>query len=199
MHYKDQLVLTGEINDVGAPVMINVPSSYRAGIEVAAKVMLIGNLKWESSVTLSRNKIKSFTEYIDNWDTWGQITLNHSNTDLAYSPAAIASGSLSWQATNRLTVSLIRKFVGKQYIDNTQNADRQLNSYFADNLLVKYLIHPGFCKEIGFSLMINNLFNQEYESNAWVYRYYYENTMQKLDGYFPQAGINFMAGANVKF
>ncbi|MEI8047779.1 MAG: TonB-dependent receptor [Bacteroidota bacterium] len=198
MHYKDQLVLTGEINDVGAPVMINVPSSYRAGIEVAAKVILPGNLKWESSVTLSRNKIKSFTEYIDNWDTWGQIAVNHTNTDLAYSPAAIASGSLSWQATKGLTLSLIRKFVGKQFIDNTQSADRQLNSYFVDNLLVKYSIHPGFCKEIGFSLMINNLFNQEYESNAWVYRYSYENTMQKLDGYFPQAGINFMAGIVAK-
>ncbi len=198
MYYKDQLVLTGEINDVGAPVMINVPSSYRAGIEVAAKVMLTGNLKWESSVTLSRNKIKSFTEYIDNWDTWGQIAVNHTNTDLAYSPAAIASGSLSWQATNGLTVSLIRKFVGKQFIDNTQSVDRRLNSYFVDNLLVKYLIHPGFCKEIGFSLMINNLFNQEYESNAWVYKYYYDNTMQKLDGYFPQAGINFMVGIVVK-
>jgi iron complex outermembrane receptor protein len=198
MYYKDQLVLTGEINDVGAPVMINVPSSYRAGIELAAKVMLTGNLKWESSVTLSRNKIKSFTEYIDNWDTWGQIAVNHTNTNLAYSPAAIASGSLSWQATKGLTLSLMRKFVGKQYIDNTQSADRRLDSYFVDNLLVKYSIHPDFCKEIGFSLMINNLFNQEYESNAWVYRYYYDNTMQKLDGYFPQAGINFMAGIVVK-
>ncbi len=198
MYYKDQLVLTGEINDVGAPVMINVPSSYRAGIEVAAKVMLTGNLKWESSVTLSRNKIKSFTEYIDNWDTWGQIAINHTNTDLAYSPAAIASGSLSWQATKGLTLSFMRKFVGKQFIDNTQSTDRRLDSYFVDNLLVKYLIHPGFCKEIGFSLMINNLFNQEYESNAWVYKYYYDNTMQKLDGYFPQAGINFMVGIVVK-
>lgn len=199
MYYKDQLVLTGEINDVGAPVMINVPVSYRAGIELAAKVLIATNLKWESTVTLSRNKIKSFTEYIDDWDTWGQIAVDHSNTDLAYSPSVIASSAISWQAFKGFNISLIRKFVGKQYIDNTQSNDRKLDSYFVDNLLVNYSIIPGFCKEIGFSLMVNNLFNQEYESNAWVYRYSYENSLQKLDGYYPQAGINFMAGVSVKF
>jgi len=198
MFYNDQLVLTGEINDVGAPVMVNVPVSYRTGIELAAKILITNKLKWESSVTLSRNKIKSFTEYIDDWDTWGQIAVEHSNTDLAYSPSAIASSAISWQAFKKFNVSLIRKFVGKQYIDNTQSNDRKLDSYFVDNLLVNYTINPNFCKEIGFSLMVNNLLNQEYESNAWVYRYSYDSTRQKMDGYFPQAGINFMAGISVK-
>jgi len=198
MYYNNQLVLTGEINDVGAPVMINVPKSYRTGIELSAKVLITDKLKWESSVTLSRNKIRSFTEYIDDWDTWSQIAVDHSNTDLAYSPSTIASGAISWQAFKGFNISLIRKFVGKQYIDNTQSNDRKLNSYFVDNLLVNYSLKPRFCKELGFSLMVNNLFNQEYESNAWVYRYSYDNTLQKMDGYFPQAGINFMAGVSVK-
>ena len=95
-------------------------------------------------------------------------------------------------------INLSSKFVGRQYIDNTQSSDRQLDPYFVNNLLVKYTLNPGFVKEISFSLMINNLLNEQYESNAWVYRYSSENALQKRDGYFPQAGINFMAGILVK-
>jgi len=199
MYYHNQLVLTGAINDVGAPVMVNVPVSYRAGIEISARVLLSRNLKWEPAVTLSRNKIKSFTEYIDNWDTWQQIAADHSNTDLSFSPAIVASNSLSWMLTKGLNINLISKFVSRQYIDNTQSSDRQLDPYFVNNLLVSYALNPNFVKEIGFSLMINNLFSEKYESNAWVYRYSSGDSMQKLDGYFPQAGINFMAGISVKF
>lgn len=199
MYYHEQLVLTGAINDVGAPIMVNVPVSYRAGVELSAKALLTDKLKWEPSVTLSQNKIKSFTEYIDDWDTWGQTAVNHTNTDLSFSPSVTASSSLSWFIIKGLNVNLISKFVGRQYIDNTQSNDRQLDPYFVNNLLFNYTIKPGFCKEIGFSLMINNILNEKYESNAWVYRYSYENTLQKLDGYYPQAGINLMAGISIKF
>lgn len=199
MYYHEQLVLTGAINDVGSPVMTNVPVSYRTGIELAVKILLTSNLKWESSLTLSRNKIKSYTEYIDNWDTWGQIAVDHSDIDLAFSPSVIANSNFSWVVYKGFNVNLVSKFVGRQYIDNTQSSDRQLDPYFVNNLLISYSIKPGFLKEIGFSLMINNFLNEKYESNAWVYRYSSNNTLQKLDGYFPQAGINFMAGINVKF
>ena len=199
MYYNQQLVLTGAINDVGSPVMVNVPVSYRAGIELSAKALLTRNLKWEPSVTLSHNKIKTFTEYIDDWDTWGQIAVNHTNTDLSFSPSVTANSSLSWMAFKGFNINFISKFVGRQYIDNTQSSDRQLDPYFVNNLLINYAINPKFLKEISFSLMMNNLFNEQYESNAWVYRYSSENTFQKLDGYFPQAGINFMAGISIKF
>lgn len=199
MYYNNQLVLTGAINDVGAPVMINVPVSYRTGIELSARVLVSSNLKWEPSVTLSRNKINSFTEFIDDWDNANQLTAEHSNTDLTFSPSIIGNSNISWAVFKGFNVNLFSKFVSKQYIDNTQSSDRQLDPYFVNNLLVSYTLNPGFCKEIGFSLMINNIFNTEYESNAWVYRYQYENSLHKLDGYFPQAEINFMAGINVKF
>jgi iron complex outermembrane receptor protein len=199
MYYEDQLVLTGAINDVGAAVMINVPSSYRAGVELSAKTLLAGNLKWEPSVTLSHNKIKSYTEYVDNWDTWGQTSTEHSNTDLSFSPSIIANSAISWAAFKDFNVSLISKFVGRQYIDNTENSDRQLDPYFVNNLLLSYTWKPAFIKEIGFSLMANNVFNEKYESNAWVYRYSSGDVLQKMDGYFPQAGMNWMAGVNVKF
>jgi iron complex outermembrane receptor protein len=198
MYYHDQLVLTGAINDVGAAIMVNVPESYRTGIELSAKVLIAGKLKWEPSLTISKNKIKSFTEYIDDWDTWGQITAEHTNTDLAFSPSVIGNSSISWSAFKEFNLTLISKLVGQQYIDNTQSSDRQLDPYFVNNLLVSYSLNPGFCREIAFSLMINNIFNTEYESNAWVYRYSYDSELQKLDGYFPQAAVNFMAGITVK-
>ncbi len=198
MYYNDQLVLTGAINDVGAPVMINVPASYRAGIELSAKALLTSNLKWEPSLTLSSNKIKSYTEYIDNWDTWEQIAVEHSNTDLAFSPSLIAGSTINWAVYKGFNVNLLSKYVGRQFIDNTRSSDRQLDPYFVNDLLIRYTLTPGFCKEIGFSLMLNNIFNTEYESNAWVYRYSSENVMQKLDGYFPQAGLNIMLGVTVK-
>ena len=147
---------------------------------------------------MSHNKIDKFNEYIDNWDEGGQTAINHTNTDLSFSPSVVANSSLSWMVFKGLNVNFISKFVGKQYIDNTQSSDRQLDPYFVNNLLINYTLNPGLVKEIGFSLMINNIFNAQYESNAWVYRYSYENTLQKLDGYFPQAGINFMAGIAVK-
>jgi len=202
MYYKEQLVLTGAINDVGAAVMINVPESYRAGIELSAKALITGNLKWEPSVTVSRNKIKSFVEYIDDysadWDFNGQLAANHTDTDLAFSPSVVANSNISWMAFKGFNINVISKLVGRQYIDNTQNSDRQLDPYFVTNLLMGYTLNPHFCKEIALSLMINNIFNNEYESNAWVYRYSYDNSMQKADGYFPQAGLNFLAGISVK-
>ena len=198
MNYKDQLVLTGAINDVGAAVMVNVPSSYRAGIEISGKAVFSKNITWEPTITLSRNKIKSFTEYIDNWDTWGQIAVEHSNTDLSFSPSTVASSSLNWQALKGLKLSLISKYVGRQFIDNTQSTDRQLDAYFVNNVLISYTLNPTFVKEISISLMANNIFNERYESNAWVYRYSLGDVYQKLDGYFPQAGVNFMAGVVVK-
>jgi iron complex outermembrane receptor protein len=199
MYYIQQLVLTGAINDVGAPVMINVPVSYRAGIELSAKALISANLKWEPTLTLSSNKIKAFTEYVDDWDTWEQIAVNHTNTDLAFSPSITGSSTVSWKIFREFNISLISKFISRQYIDNTQSPDRQLDPYLINNLLINYQIKPHFCKEIGFSVMVNNLFNEQYESNAWVYRYLYESEMQKLDGYYPQAGINLMAGITVKF
>lgn len=198
MYYKQQLVLTGAINDVGSAVMVNVPVSYRAGIELSGRVMLSENLIWEPSLTLSHNKIKSYTEYIDNWDNWSQISVEHSNIDLAFSPSVIAGSKISYMLCKKLNLSLISKYVGKQFIDNTESNDRQLDSYFVNNFLISYTLNPAFMKEISFSLMVNNFMNEKYESNAWVYRYASNNTLQKFDGYFPQAGINFMTGITMK-
>jgi iron complex outermembrane receptor protein len=198
MLYKDQLVLTGAINDVGAPVMINVPDSYRTGVEISASFRPLSFVTIEPALSLSRNKIKTFTEYIDNWDSTAQTEILHKNTDLAFAPSMVAGNKLSIKAGKHLDASLISKYVSEQFIDNTGDASHKLDSYFVNNILIRYSIQPKWCNQLDFSVMLNNIFNAEYESNAWVYSYIYEGRKQQYEGYFPQAGFNFMAGINVK-
>jgi iron complex outermembrane recepter protein len=200
MYYINQLVLTGRINDVGDPVMENVDRSHRAGFELSAGIKLLKNLRWDVNGTFSTNKILGFTEYIDNWDEWpDQITNDLGNTDIAFSPSFIASSILSWNPFKSFDMSIYSKYVGKQYIDNTSSDDRKLDPYFVNDLILRYNLNLKALKELGFSLKINNLTNTKYESNAWVYRYYSEGAYGVYDGYFPQAGINFLAGIDLKF
>ncbi len=199
MDYKNQLVLTGEINDVGSAIMTNVDKSYRTGMELSAGIKFNDNLKWDMNATFSKNKIKNFTQYVDNWDTWGQDVNNLNETDLAFSPNIIANSIIKYNIKNRFSIKLISNYVDKQYIDNTANNERKLDAYFINNINIDYKFKTKLVKEINLSLMIKNIFNQEYETNAWVYQYTYENEHRVMDGYFPQAGINFLAGLTLKF
>ncbi len=199
MSYQNQLILTGEINDVGAPIMTNVDNSYRAGLELMAGVKLTTKLKWDVNLTLSKNKIKDFTDYVDDWDNGGQIATKLGTTDLAFSPEIIANSQLSWIAAKGLNISLQSYSVSKQYIDNTSSNGRKLNGYLLNNLKFIYRVPQKFAKEFNLHLMVNNLFDTQYENNAWVYSYVYEGRRWAMDGYFPQAGINFMAGLDIKF
>ena len=217
MDYKDQLILTGEINNVGTPIMTNVDKSYRAGIEIMAAAHITKWLNWSFNTTFSQNKINEFTEYVDNWDTWGQEVKDLGTTDIAFSPNVIVGNQFNFTPYKNLNIAVNSKYVGKQYIDNTSSDYRKLNAYFTTDLVFHYTIKTKFIKEIGLSLAINNVFNELYESNAWVYRFksgdgsydgsygdIYSNPSDQagyydMIGYFPQAGINFMAGVNFKF
>jgi iron complex outermembrane recepter protein len=199
MSYKNQLVLTGEINDVGAPIMVNVDKSFRTGIELQAGVKITPTLQWNGNTTLSINKVKNFIEYVDNWDTWGQETYELGTTDLAFSPNVIANSRFTFSSVSKLEFSFISSYVGKQFIDNTSNDDRVLNAWFVNNLSAGYSVNTRLFEQITLRLMVNNLFNEKYESNAWVYSYIYEGERYKMDGYFPQAGTHFMFGVDFKF
>ena len=199
MSYQNQLILTGEINDVGAPIMVNVDNSYRAGLELMAGMKLSDKLKWDVNVTFSKNKIKDFTDYVDDWDNGGQIATKLGTTDLAFSPEVIANSQLIWMAAKGLNVSLQSYSVSKQYIDNTSSNDRKLNGYLLNNLKFTYRVSQKFAKEFNLHLMVNNLFDVKYENNAWVYSYVYGGERFAQDGYFPQAGINGMVGLDIKF
>ncbi len=199
MNYKNQLVLTGEINDVGAPVMVNVDKSYRAGVELSGGVIIAPWLQWNANATISTNKIKDFTEYVDNWDTWGQESYALGTTNLAFAPTFIGNSRFEFVMPGDVNVSIISGYVGKQYIDNTSNEDRILNAWFVNNLAADYSFRTGLFDEIIVRAMVNNLFNEQYESNAWVYSYIYEGNRSKMDGYFPQAGTSFMIGIDFRF
>lgn len=206
MVYKDQLIQTGEINDVGSAIMVNVDDSYRAGIELMAGLKITPVLKWDVNATFSENKIKDFTEYVDNWDYWYdmenevyQYVDDKGKTDLAFSPSTIVNSQLSFQPTKSLSISLLSNYVSDQYIDNSSDEDRKLDAWFVNNLKMDYTIKGNLFKEIKLHLMVNNLFDTEYESNAWVYSYYTGGSRYKMDGYYPQAGIHFIAGIDFKF
>ncbi len=199
MSYNDQLILTGKINDVGAPIMVNVDDSYRTGIELQGAWKICQKLNWNVNATFSTNKINNFTEYVDNWDTWGQDAIELGKTDLAFSPNVIANSQIQFAASEAFSVSFISSYVGDQYIDNTSSDDRKLDAYFVNNLKVDYTIKQKMVKEMKLNLLVNNLFNAEYESNAWVYSYLMGGERFKMDGYSPQAGIHFFVGLNVKF
>jgi len=199
MDYDNQLVLTGEINDVGSPVMTNVEKSYRTGIELQTAIQIADKIEWEMNATLSRNKIKNFTEYVDNWDTWSQVSTNLGETDISFSPAIIMGSNFKFNLFENFEIRMFSKYVGKQYIDNTSGESRILNPWFVNDLNFQYSFSQKWVDQIRVKLQINNLFNEEYETNAWVYRYIVDGENKIMDGYFPQASRNFLVGLNFRF
>ena len=220
MDYTNQLILTGAINDVGAAVRTNVASSYRRGVEVSGGVSISKNIEWKMNTTFSDNRIASFSEFIDDWDTWGQVQTNYKNTHIAFSPNIIASSQIVFKPLNskkygNMEFAVVTKYVGEQFIDNTSNTDRMLNAYLVNDIRMQYSMKTKLFKEIIFSTWIRNFTNTQYVSNAWIYKFkadYYNPVSddafvnrERVDGRynmigaFPQAGINFFTGLILKF
>ena len=199
MYYNNQLILTGQINDVGNAIMTNAAKSYRTGLEMMAGINFLRKFNWNLNATISSNKINNFTEYVDDWDNGGPKANLLGKTDLAFSPALTASSVLSYKPLKNTEISLLSYYVGKQYIDNTSSNDRKLNPYLVNNLRLDYTTNQKLFKELKFKLLINNILNEKYESNGWVYSYLYNGKRNKMDGYFPQAGTNFLFSVSVGF
>lgn len=206
MDYSNQLVLTGEINDVGSPVMSNVKDSYRAGIEFTAGLRRPELFSWDFTLNMSSNKIRDFVSYTDNWSYWDdpdnqpyQYISSLGKTDIAFSPEIVLSSNFQYEVMKNLTANFISKYVGRQFIDNTSNDNRKLEPWFVNDLRFEYRLYPALMKELSFNLLIANIFDYRYSSNAWVYSYYENGTEGRLDGFFPQAGINFMLGIRAGF
>jgi iron complex outermembrane receptor protein len=206
MDYNNQLVLTGEINNVGDPVMKNVKDSYRTGCEIISSFNISRNLRWDFNLTLSRNKIKNMNIYVDNWDYWNdpdneplQYSFPKRSSNISFSPPVIAGNIFAIKASQDLSVEIHSKYVGKQYIDNSESVERMLDPYFVNDLMLFYSRKLKYVKQLDVSLSLINIFNQKYISNAWVYSYFEDKEENRLDGYFPQAGIHFLAGLTLKF
>ena len=201
MRYKDQLVLTGEINDVGAPVYTNSGDSYRLGIEVDATLFLSDKFIVSPNIALSTNKNIDFLFERD-----GEL-LNLGNTNIAFSPNIIAGNNLTYLPAKNLQVSLLSKYVGEQFMGNIDSENSKLDSYFINDFNVSYeLVLPNsFIKSILFSGLVNNIFDVQYESNGYFYTFNDDftnpGTIQTIEGagFYPQAGINFLVGATLKF
>jgi iron complex outermembrane receptor protein len=199
MKYKNELVLTGQINDVGAYNRINIPSSYRAGIELEAGTVLAKNLRWNVNATFSQNKVKTFTEFLDNYDTGGQKVNQYTNTDIAFAPNTIVGSQLLYTPAKGLEIALLSKYVGKQYLDNTSNGNRQLTAYFVNDLRFIYTVKPKGMNELSFSFLLNNVLSELYESNGYTFSYISEGKTVTENFYYPQAGRNFLAGIRMRF
>lgn len=206
MDYNNQLVLTGKINNVGSAIMTNVAESYRLGWENSLWVKLSTNIELEGNFSLSSNKILNFTEYIDNWNYWDdpqnqpyQYANNIGKTDISFSPSVTSGASINWKISKIVAFTYQSAFVGRQFIDNTSHIDRSLDPYFVNNVRLNIELPQKRFQKASFQLALNNIFNHQYETNAWVYRYVSDGTPGLMDGYFPQAGIHFMAQLNLGF
>jgi iron complex outermembrane recepter protein len=199
MHYKDQLILTGQINDVGGYTRTNVAESFRAGLEIEGAVQLMDSLSLFGNLSLSTNKIYEFVEYVDNYDTYVQDTILHRNTDLAFSPNAIAVAGVRYAPLKGLELILTGKYVGQQFLDNTSSANRAIDSYIISDLQVAYRIPQQFFRELSVSLMVNNLFDERYENNGYTWGYVYGGERTVENFYYPQAGRHFMLRLKIGF
>jgi iron complex outermembrane recepter protein len=214
MYYKDQLALTGRINDVGAFTRVNVPDSYRTGLETFLSADY-DKLFGQFAFTVSSNKIIQFTEYIDDWDNGGQIPIIHRNTDLALSPNAIGHvliglrpGVIKFRNTKfEPECIILSKFVGSQFLDNTSNPNSKLDAYSFTDLRIHVPVFLKGTKRMECKFSFNNVLNALYVSNGWNYRYQSleynpvpdnpysrseTNGIYNDTGLFPQAGRNWL-------
>jgi len=218
MQYKDQLVLTGKINDVGSYTRQNIADSYRQGIELEAGIKMNDYFSFSFNSSISNNKILNYIEYIDNWDTWEQDSVLYNKTDIAFSPSMIVGGSFNFRLKSRtnhrptflviyrkqyetdLELSLIPKYVGKQFIDNTSNVERQLDAYFTCDARISFTRKSEKSgRFISFNFLLRNMLNHLYVNNAWAYTYSFGGQKYSDIGYYPQAGINYFAGLTFGF
>ena len=203
MIYKDQLVPTGELSNVGYSIMTNVDKSYRMGIETSAVIGISDHFIWHGNITLSRNKIKNFVEYYTNYNTtdWSSQYLSKSlgMVDIAYSPSFIMASDLAINIQRGIDLHLISKYVGKQYFDNTMNPERTIDPYFVNNLRID--LSPRFrnLKGMEIQFLVNNIFNTMYENNAYGGNWYEDGVEKTWSYFFPQAGTNFLCRLDIKF
>ena len=200
MLYNEQLVLTGELDDVGSPIRTNSGSSYRMGIEAEARIKLSEFFLMNTNVTLSSNKNKQTLSKFD-----GKI-VDFGKTNISFSPDFIASNTIVFSPKDNLDISFLSKYVGKQYMGNIDADNSILDSYFVNDLNLNYKINPNKTfKEIIISGLINNVLDKEYVSNGYYYTY--DDTWsvpgqtKTMDGagYYPQATRNFLIGITLKF
>jgi len=200
MKYKDQLILTGQIDDVGAPIRENSGKSYRLGIEIEAAIQLSNKFSIQPNITLSTNKNIDFITPLD-----GEL-VNLGNTTISFSPSVVAANQLQFKPNDQLQISLLSKYVGEQYLGNVDSDFSKLDAYFVNDISVNYEIKTrSVFKSIIVSGLVNNIFNEKYISNGYYFTYDDDfsnpGEIKTIEGtgYYPQATTNFLVGVTLKF
>lgn len=210
MKYKDQLVQTGKLNDVGYKLQENVPDSYRTGIELAMAYKPTYWLNLDGNVTLSRNKIKDYTAYYTVYDPetydpvypYQQVTEFYESTDISFSPNVVGSLSVTFKPFEKedFSLSFNNKYVGSMYYDNTSNPDNRLSDYLVTDMIASYSLDVQKVGKLDFQFIINNLANVKYNANAWIDTYVFtDGSKEVYKGVYPQAGTNLMGRIRYRF
>lgn len=199
MLYKDQLILTGALDSVGEAIRTNVKDSYRAGIEVSARVKVAEPLNWYVNATWSANKIKNFQQYLYNYDTERLDGMIYGNTNIAYSPALTGSSTISYHPIKNAEIAFISKYVSRQYLDNTSTQSRSLDGYLVNDVHLTYNFSIKGVKNVGVGLLVNNIFSKKYQSDGATYPDIEGGKVVNYNYFFPQAPINFLASLNLRF
>jgi len=198
MAYTDQLVVTGAINDVGGSVRTNVPNSFRQGIELSAGWNINNKMFWQSNLSLSRNKINAFNDVIIDFLTFSPVTTLLENTNIALSPSIVSGSTLSYMPTNNLKVTWLSKYVGKQYLDNTQDESKTIGAYWVNDLVFNYDLKNKFIKGTSVRLAVNNVLSHQYSANGYTYKFLFGDLFTE-NFYYPQAERNILVGLDLRF
>jgi len=200
MHYNEQLVLSGRIDDVGNPIRTNSGESYRLGLEVEGAIRINHQFSIQPNVTLSSNKNKETFASIDG----SLIALG--KTNISFSPELVAANALVFQPNENIHMSLLSKYVGEQYMGNTDSEASKLDGYFVNDFNITYKIQTNtIFKSIEFAGLVNNIFGKKYVSNGYYYTYDDDfsipGTITTIEGagYYPQATTNFLVGMTLKY
>ena len=205
MDYKDQLVLTGELNEIGEAMASNVPDSYRTGIELMAGIKLDCGLQWDINATLSKNRVQNFTETLfENEEAGSEAwVIKHGDTPIAFSPDFILNNRLGYTFKG-FEASLQSQYISKQYMSNAKREECTLDAYFVSNLNLSYTFKLPKVKSVTVGCTIYNLFNEEYENNGYAGSgYYHDDNGGKVRynyaGYAAQAGTNVLGHIAINF
>lgn len=201
MLYNEQLVLTGQINDVGAPIRNNSGESYRLGLELEAVIPITPQVTLQPNLTLSANRNRETVVSLN-----GEL-VNLGATDIAFSPNMVAANAIVYQPIKNLQMSLLSKFVGEQFMSNTENAGSKLDSFFVNDFNITYTLETkAVFKSIVFTGLVNNILNEKYVANGFFGSFDFEDntsptgtTTGFFSGFYPQATTNFLVGVTLNF
>ena len=194
MQYTNQLVLTGAVNDVGEAVRTNIDESYRRGVEIEFQYPIFEKLQVGGNLTFSENKISKYTEYIGEWDEpYDIMSMDYEDTDISFSPNLISAGMLSYKVNPNFTLTSQAKYVGRQFLDNTQTNDRSLDAFTNIDLSLNYQTKdiPGI-RQLTIGFYVNNVLNQYYAPNGYTFSGFINSQRQDFNYLYPMAGINWM-------